>query len=175
MVFVFTNLFPIMPWLLIEVKVYIVSYRNSFLADLYVMQAAIENVVERGVKEKKHILVATMDTVTGEVSFSGDQGWIKAIEDEPDLKNNIVTKLIEASKEDDPDVDFEKASLPKHTYPKLSFDIMKPLQTPQKNIRDSLNNILKLQGYGLNKLKRSLCKNTNSLLFPNRGPTNPPN
>ena len=118
------------------------------------MQPTIDNVVEKNVKERKHILVASLDPSTGEVIFSGDHGWISAIGEEIELKEKMVAKLKEAASKGNSEKSFVVDFLPKKSYAKLSFDIKKPNKAPQKTIRDTLNHMHNLKGYGLNKLKK---------------------
>ena len=118
------------------------------------MDTSMEKAVQKLVVSKKQVITACVDDESGEIVFSGDNKWIEALEDDIDLKEALEKKLKEAISEKDEYLVKESLPAAPVHYEKLNFDIAEPKKACQKKIREYLNKMLVVQGFGKNKAKR---------------------
>ena len=118
------------------------------------MDPSFEKALQKLVTGKRQVIAAYFDDESGEIVLSGDHRWIEALGEDVELKEALLTKLKEA-KSDKDDI-LVKESLPpvQVIYEKLNFNINEPKKASQKKIRDYLDKMLMVQGYGKNKAKK---------------------
>ena len=130
-----------------------VNYSKICCPFMLQMDPTLEVAINKVVSKQKHVIAATYDEESGEILFVGDNKWILSLENDEDLKKNLI-KTLKETEDDEEDLVKEKIPRTHFEYPKLQFDVTNTRKESQKTIRTALNTIFEIQGFGKNKSRK---------------------